>query len=91
MDKETRQRIADYALCHLGETAARVGNITEDMEEYLAHPDFVHGGTQITEAKLKAQNEERIIKCRNRAMESLGYIAQGFNDLRAFEAAQNEG
>ncbi|MGA2092749.1 MAG: hypothetical protein ABSH16_04990 [Sedimentisphaerales bacterium] len=82
------KRIADYALIHLGEMAATVGNITEDMTELLAHPDYIHGDTQISREQIEANIEERLLNGRNRAREALDYIAQGVSDLRAFEAAQ---
>jgi hypothetical protein len=70
---KSRERIADYVLCHLGEVAANTSEITGDIEEVLTHPH-------------RNPNSEQTLELwRKLARENIEYISQGLCDLREFE------
>ncbi|MGD1042190.1 MAG: hypothetical protein ABR913_03895 [Sedimentisphaerales bacterium] len=77
MNKETRQRIADYAICHLGETASKTAEITEDIAEMLTHPHR------------NPRNEPSLELWRKLARENIEYVSQGLRDLRELEKANS--
>jgi hypothetical protein len=66
-------RIVDYVLIHLGDMGSSTSEITDDIQELLAHPDR------------NAGIESRLEVCRKLAKENLAYISQGLCDLREFE------
>jgi hypothetical protein len=70
---KSRERIADYVLCHLGKVASETSEITDDISEAMTHPH-------------RNQNSESSLELwRKLARENIEYISQGLRDLRWLE------